>query len=166
MRVVTQNDYIVGMPLLTLCGIAVSGGIGGGVANRDELVASIDACYKKFGFTRKRSIVMADFKREMSEFQDVEFRSEHLLYMAKFFQLNICVVDFTAHTREDFVGNELKPDAVSLFKKGGPLADAAYALYVGPLGVLDKIKLDLQSSPLFGSNKPSHIKKLAKMVAA
>lgn len=117
---------------------------------------SIESNWKKFGFNRKRSLDMNTFRE--SGFSDNNIKSEHLLYLSKYFDISFAIIDYENLERENYGEGENK----LLFKK----EKSHYQLYVGTLPIKEKITSDLSkvNCPLLTSSKISHTKKLAKLL--
>lgn len=131
---------------------------------KEEVADSVDnpdkMFYKKFGFNRKRSLNMQSVKEELLHGSDSTYKTEHLLYFAKYLNLSFCVVDFDSHERENFCGDTY--DIRFLFKK----KNGVFFLHNGSMEIHEKILHDLQqqNSLLIGSKKVMHIKKLSKLL--
>ena len=127
-----------------------------------SIVDTMDVNWKKFGFNRKRSLNIETFKS--CGFSDAEVRSEYILFLAKYFGWSIVLVDYAKLEREDFDGRASTGEGSQfLFKQG---VDGHYSLFVGSETIQERIRQDLQdmACPLLDSKKPSHVKKLAKLL--
>jgi hypothetical protein len=121
--------------------------------------------YKKFGFSRKKSINIDSMKSFFNqENTDLNITPEVFTYLSKLLQKNICIVDFSLIVRSDYVHDVLSDWIMFKFENN------KYNLYCGkdniPIfiekevfsrGHLSKEKLD--------QTKANELKKLCKMVA-
>lgn len=118
---------------------------------------TMEANWKKFGFNRKRSLSVEAFKS--CGFSDAELKSEHILFLAKYFGWSFVVVDYARLERVDLG----EAGGCFLFKVD---ADGHFSLFVGSETIQERIRKDLEemACPLLDSKKPSHVKKLAKLL--
>ena len=127
---------------------------------KKKLSESLKECFKKYGFTRKRSLNIDNMNSEfLANNSDDVYKTEHFTYIAKYFNISFCIVDFDNMERQDFESLDSSKDILMFKKKDG------YHLYNGN-NVSDKILADLTASncPLVGSKKVTHIKKLNKLL--
>ena len=131
------------------------------VSCKKNLAESLKECFKKYGFTRKRSLNIEIMNSEfMAENSDGVYKTEHFTYIAKYFNISFCIVDFNNMERQDFESLDSSKD-VLMFKK----EDCKFSLYDGK-NLSDKILADLTTldCPLVGSKKVTHVKKLNKLL--
>jgi len=117
--------------------------------------------YKKFGFTRKRTLSIVKMKDEMrAPDTDDVYTCEHFLYLAKLLDAHITLVDLDKIERRDFNDTVGQGHARILFKRG---EDGVFQLYTGPLGVAEKLEADLKETPHWSemSNEKNTRKKKA-----
>ena len=125
---------------------------------KTDIVTTMDTNWKKFGFGRKRSLNIEEFKN--CSWGDAELKSEHILFLAKLYEWHIIVIDYAKLEREDFLGGD---KGKYLFKID---TNGHFCVFIGGETIQDKIRQDLQdmACPLLDSKKPSHVKKLAKLL--
>jgi hypothetical protein len=114
--------------------------------------------YKKFGFSRKRSITIDGMKAFLTgDNTDTNFMVEVFTYMAKLLQKNICIVDFAEKSRGDYMHDVLSPWILFRIDTG------SYQLYTGTENIYTVIEKELKLTPDIKLLKANELKKIIKL---
>ena len=122
--------------------------------------------YKKFGFSRKRTLTMQGLKDMINApDSDTDLKPELITYLGKYTEHNICVIRINGTLeRAEYIADPLKPWV--LIKE---VHDKGYMLYTGTESISSVIVKDLEHAGYLAklaTKKKSEINKLVKMVGS
>jgi hypothetical protein len=122
--------------------------------------------YKKFGFSRKRTLTMQGLKDMINApDSDTDLKPELITYLGKYTEHNICLIRINGTLeRTEYIADPLKPWV--LIKE---VHDKGYMLYTGTESISSVIVKELEHAGYLAklaTKKKSEINKLVKMVGS